>query len=58
MVVGEPLPSPRGELLEEGAEQEEWNKMRRGRRNGGKGKEGTSNMFFSMVVIVDDDLFN
>ena len=57
MVAGEPLLSPRGELLEEGAEQEERNKMRRGRRNGGKGKEGMSNMFFSMAVVVDDDLW-
>ena len=57
MVAGEPLPSSRGELLEEGAEQEERNKMRRGRRNGGKGKEGTSNMFFSMAVVVDDGLW-
>ena len=51
MVAGEPLLSPRGELLEEGVEQEERNKMRRGRRNGGKGKEGTSNMFFSMASL-------
>ena len=58
VVAGEPLPSPSGELLEEGAKQEERKKMRRGRRNGGKGKEGTSNMFFSMAVVVDDDLFN
>ena len=50
VVAGEPLLSPRGELLEEGAEQEERNKVRRGRRNGGKGKEGTSNMFFSMTT--------
>ena len=46
VVAGEPTLSPRGERLEEGAEQEEGNKMRRGRRNGGKGKEDTSNMFF------------
>ena len=31
--------------------------MRRGRRNGGKGKEGASDMFFSMVVIVDNGLW-
>ena len=55
MIAGEPLPSPRGELLEEGAEQEERNKMRRGRRNRGKGKDDTSNMFFSMAIVVDDD---
>ena len=57
VVAGELLSSLRGELLEEGAEQEERNKMRRGRRNGGKGKEGTSNMFFSMAVFVDDGLW-
>ena len=56
VVTSEPLLSPRGERLEGGAEQEEGNKMRRGRRNRGKGTEGTSNMFFSMTVVVDDDL--
>ena len=47
VVAGEPLSSLRGELLEEGAEQKERNKMRRGRKNGGKGKEGVNYVIFN-----------
>ena len=57
LVAGEPIPSPKGELLKEGAKQNEERK-----KKWGKGKEGTTikwcsigNSIKAMVVVDNAD---